>query len=656
VPIIEDEWHGEIKMKKSDLFVAWGIVALMLAGFAAGFMSCQNALSDGFEGGTGQVRVQVQTEGLSTSGILASVQGAGAPARTIYPTRPEFSYVYTFTRDDEEGAVGHDWPPDEEGGSVFTLPTGRWNLEVYAYLETDLETDPPQLAAFDATGTTGSSAAFTITQGHLTGNITITLAPNTETGTVTGTLDFTITYPAGATLNSLIWENADGDGTEEVDHLETTMSVSNTVTAGDVTTFSGTMAPVAGQYLLTARLTGAEGKTAGKDEVVHIYQNLTTYAVLAFEPSNFTKRLPSGDARLVSVLGKSITAGAEAGTITAPITASITVEDIETTVYARAVAAPPAAANILAAAGATPELYFDDSFGGAPILTRSIILGTRKHLYVKVTSEDGKTRLYYDVTITTKELDLSDINDRSSLADVAAKVAPIFAGSDAGEVYDIVIKGLNVSESITTRTFYRGIETAVNAAGDKAAGIKAAGISLDFAACTVTSSDGTAFGLSGSGVTADIAELFVSVTLPAGLTKLGNYAFRNFSKLTSITLPPGLTSIGNYAFYYCAGLTDIILPPGLTSIGNNAFYYCPGLTDIILPDNLTSIGDKAFQYCEGLDTLTFTRATPPTVGNLAFDTTTALASGNVYYPSISTGYSSLYGAEGLPAEARWVAQ
>ncbi|MGN0185078.1 MAG: leucine-rich repeat domain-containing protein, partial [Aristaeellaceae bacterium] len=64
--------------------------------------------------------------------------------------------------------------------------------------------------------------------------------------------------------------------------------------------------------------------------------------------------------------------------------------------------------------------------------------------------------------------------------------------------------------------------------------------------------------------------------------------------LTSITLPDGLTSIGDYAFYDCDALTSITLPDGLTSIGDYAFYDCDALTSITLPDGLTSIGKYAF--------------------------------------------------------------
>jgi len=42
-------------------------------------------------------------------------------------------------------------------------------------------------------------------------------------------------------------------------------------------------------------------------------------------------------------------------------------------------------------------------------------------------------------------------------------------------------------------------------------------------------------------------------------------------KSTSITIPEGVTSIGEYAFRDCSGLTSITIPNSVTSIGSNAF-------------------------------------------------------------------------------------
>jgi len=62
-----------------------------------------------------------------------------------------------------------------------------------------------------------------------------------------------------------------------------------------------------------------------------------------------------------------------------------------------------------------------------------------------------------------------------------------------------------------------------------------------------------------------------NVTIPAGVTSIGNWAFSGCTDLTSVTIPTGVTSIGNNAFYRCTGLTSVTIPAGVTSIGSWAF-------------------------------------------------------------------------------------
>ena len=53
---------------------------------------------------------------------------------------------------------------------------------------------------------------------------------------------------------------------------------------------------------------------------------------------------------------------------------------------------------------------------------------------------------------------------------------------------------------------------------------------------------------------------------------------------TDITLPDGLTSLGDGAFYGCTSLVSIALPNGLTSLGDDTFYRCTALVSIALPE------------------------------------------------------------------------
>jgi len=157
-----------------------------------------------------------------------------------------------------------------------------------------------------------------------------------------------------------------------------------------------------------------------------------------------------------------------------------------------------------------------------------------------------------------------------------------------------------------------------------------------------------------------------TITLPAGLTKIADYAFNGCKNLTKITLPAEVT-IGYNAFSGCSSLTEITmpagtsfssnafdsphpfvgctiltfkvtgsgvlsvidngkglvrwrgtelvsypaasgiitLPAGVTSIEDSAFSGCTNLTEISLPNSITSIGSYAFNDCTSLTSVTF---------------------------------------------------
>lgn len=95
-----------------------------------------------------------------------------------------------------------------------------------------------------------------------------------------------------------------------------------------------------------------------------------------------------------------------------------------------------------------------------------------------------------------------------------------------------------------------------------------------------------------------------NITLPEGITSLGDYCFGNCSSLTSITLPEGITSLGRGCFNGCHSLNYIALPEGITSLSDYCFGYCRNLTNITLPEGITSLGDYCFEYCGNLASIT----------------------------------------------------
>ena len=91
-----------------------------------------------------------------------------------------------------------------------------------------------------------------------------------------------------------------------------------------------------------------------------------------------------------------------------------------------------------------------------------------------------------------------------------------------------------------------------------------------------------------------------AITLAAGVTSIGSYAFSGFGNLQSISILGSVTKIGSYAFNGCTHLASVSLPDGVVSIGNDAFQNCDALTSILLPDSVTAIGVGAFSSCSSL--------------------------------------------------------
>ena len=106
---------------------------------------------------------------------------------------------------------------------------------------------------------------------------------------------------------------------------------------------------------------------------------------------------------------------------------------------------------------------------------------------------------------------------------------------------------------------------------------------------------------------------------------------------TELALPASFTAydgteiteygLYDYAFYNCSGLTSITIPDGVTSIGDRAFYNCKGLTSVTIPDSVTTIGERAFYYCTGLTEISWNAVS---VANLN-------SSSNVFYNAGTAG-------------------
>ena len=101
------------------------------------------------------------------------------------------------------------------------------------------------------------------------------------------------------------------------------------------------------------------------------------------------------------------------------------------------------------------------------------------------------------------------------------------------------------------------------------------------------------------------------VTIPQGVTTIGQNAFFGCESLKSVTLPESLTSFDG-AFSNCTALSQINIPSGITSIGDSTFNNC-ALASITIPENVTYIGANAFHGCPLV-----TIHIPESVSNIAY--------------------------------------
>lgn len=82
------------------------------------------------------------------------------------------------------------------------------------------------------------------------------------------------------------------------------------------------------------------------------------------------------------------------------------------------------------------------------------------------------------------------------------------------------------------------------------------------------------------------------VTIPEGVTCIGENAFWGHSQLRRVTIPESVTSIGKNAFRGCSSLRDINIPKGVTSIPASAFVDCRNLTDIGRIEEVELVGTQ----------------------------------------------------------------
>ncbi len=101
------------------------------------------------------------------------------------------------------------------------------------------------------------------------------------------------------------------------------------------------------------------------------------------------------------------------------------------------------------------------------------------------------------------------------------------------------------------------------------------------------------------------------VIIEPGITNIDENAFVGFTQMQEIEIPDKVTTIGTNAFgcspqnslYFCGHLTSVTIPDGVTALGDYAFYSCTSLTDVTIPESVTEFGRDVFKGTKWANTI-----------------------------------------------------
>lgn len=95
-----------------------------------------------------------------------------------------------------------------------------------------------------------------------------------------------------------------------------------------------------------------------------------------------------------------------------------------------------------------------------------------------------------------------------------------------------------------------------------------------------------------------------TISIPAPIKRIKEFAFKGCSNLKSITLPNTLEYIGTEAFSFCSELKSIVIPDNVKTIDDTAFFSCTSLETVSLGNSLEFLAPSIFAQCVRLKSIT----------------------------------------------------
>ena len=122
------------------------------------------------------------------------------------------------------------------------------------------------------------------------------------------------------------------------------------------------------------------------------------------------------------------------------------------------------------------------------------------------------------------------------------------------------------------------------------------------------------------------------VTIPAGVTSIGDYAFAHNYTLKQLIIGNDVVTIGDYAFYQCLSLQSVVIGDSVQTIESFAFDQCISLQSVVIGEGIQTIARYAFYGCASLQGVAY-GSNLQSIGEYAFADCPALSMINSENPN-----------------------